>query len=138
MPWPCRFGKYCRVLKRIAVGLRLSASRHLLCQQATSKHSDMVVPVHADVSPGPDKAVTLLVHSVYQMLLINVVAQFDKVLLCLLFPAIFAIPGPDPGGSCIPSSLQPSVSCASGGTFEVRRERKRLTLFPTKVPSSPP
>ncbi len=29
----------------------------------------------------------------YQMLLINVVAQFDKVLLCLLFPAILQIPG---------------------------------------------
>ena len=118
---------------RIAIGLRLSASRHLLCQQATSKHSDMVVPVHADVSPGPDKAVTLLVHSVYQMLLINVVAQFVKVLLCLQnkipkIPAILQIPGPDPRGSCIPSSLQPSVSYASGGTFEVRRERKRLTL----------
>jgi hypothetical protein len=121
---------------RIAIGLRLSASRHLLCQQATSKHSDMVVPVHADVSPGPDKAVTFLVHSVYQMLLRNVVAQIVKVPLCLLFPAILQIPGPDPRGSCMPSSLQPSVSCASGGTFEARRERKRHTLFP-KVPSSP-
>jgi hypothetical protein len=114
MPWPCRFGKYCRVLKRIAVGLRLSASRHLLCQQATSKHSDMVVPVHADVSPGPDKAVTLLVHSVYQMLLIKVVAQFVKVLLCLQNknsqnPCNLA--NPRAGSARVLHTLQPPAKC---------------------------
>lgn len=95
---------------RTAIGLGLSASRHLICRQATSKNSDIVVPVHADLPPGPDEAVTFLVHyGVSEWLLINVAAQFVKVLLCLLFPAILRIPGPDPPGSRMPSSQESVV-----------------------------
>jgi len=46
---------------------------------------------------------------VYQMLLRNVAAQFVKVLLCLLFPAVLRIPGPDPRGSRMPSNQESVV-----------------------------
>jgi hypothetical protein len=47
---------------RTAIGLRVSASSHLLCHQATSKHSNMVALVHGDLPPWPDEAVTFLLH----------------------------------------------------------------------------
>ena len=42
-------------------------------------------------------------------ILINVAAQFVKVLLCLLFPAVLRIPGPDPRGSRMPSNQESVV-----------------------------
>ena len=62
MPWPFRFCKQGLFRMRTAIGLRVSASSHLLCHQATSKHSNMVAPVHGDLPPWPDEAVRFLLH----------------------------------------------------------------------------
>jgi hypothetical protein len=105
MPWPFRFCNEYRVRMRIIIGLGLSASRPLLCQQATSKHSDMVVPMLPDLSPGPDEAVTFPVHYGLSDAPNKCCGTVGcEVRLCLLFPAILQIPGPDPRGSHMPSS----------------------------------